>query len=147
MKRELSLDGSWRFAAYEVGLGERQGAHRDHYDTSGWLDASIPGSTCSHLLAAGLQWMPGKEWWYRTEFLLLPDFPSENALLVFHRLSSATVWLNGTRLPPGSASFEVSSLLQPGPNTIAIRFASGSNDVSIGSVRIRAAEKVVGCRF
>jgi len=143
LKRKICLDGSWRFAAYEVGLGERQGAHQAHYDTSGWLDAPIPGSTHSHLLEAGLQWMSGKEWWYRTEFLLLPGFPLENALLVFDRLSPAAVWLNGIKLPSDdSGSFEVGSLLKLGPNTIAIRLHC-EDEMFIGSGRIvaQAAQK------
>ena len=145
MKREISLDGSWRFAAYEVGLGERQGAHPARYDISGWLDAPIPGSTRSHLRNSGLQWMSGKEWWYRTEFVLLPGFPLENALLVFERLPSATVWLNGTKLAnDGSCSFEVGSLLRLGPNTIAIRFDAES-DGEFGGVKI-VGETELGVR-
>ena len=135
MEREISLDGSWRFAAYEVGLGERQGVHRAQYDTSGWLDATIPGSTRSHLRHSGLPWMSGKEWWYRTEFLLFPGFSLDNVLLVFDRLPSATVWVNGAKLRSDDSSYEVGSLLKLGPNTIAIRLDSQEN-VSIGSVRI-----------
>ena len=140
MKRKICLDGSWRFAAYEVGLGERQGTHQAHYDTSGWLDAPIPGSTHSHLLEAGLPWMSGKEWWYRTEFLLLPGFSLDNALLVFDRLSPAAVWLNGIKLPSDDSSFEIGSLLKLGPNTIAIRFDAQQDlaDIFIGSGRIVA---------
>lgn len=151
MKRDISLDGYWRLAAYEVGLGERQGAHRAHYDTSGWLDASVPGSIRSHLLEAGLvsETLTGKEWWYRTEFTLLPGFPLEHSLLVFDRLPSATVWVNGTKLPSDdSCSYDVRSLLKLGPNTIAIRFDAdpGFDGLFLGSAHI-VARKVssVGC--
>lgn len=145
MKQEVSIDGPWRFAAYEKGLGERQGAHQIRYDTKGWLDAQTPGEVYSDLLRAGLiadarsgaDWVESKEWWYRAEFTLSFQFPRENAHLSLDNLdSTATIWLNGHRLDTTSHHPEIGDLLHPGPNTIAVRIHSTNSSSKHKAIRI-----------
>lgn len=155
MRQEIQLDGLWRFAAFEEGLGERQGAHQSAYDASGWLDACVPGDVHADLRRAGLipdphchheaddcRWVEQKEWWYRTEFTVPPEFPRENARLVFDGLDThATVWLNGTELGRAADersphSVEVGPLLTVGPNAVAARFDPNAASGIRRSVRL-----------
>lgn len=146
MEGELSL-GSWRFAAYEIGLGERQGAHQADYDVGGWLDARSPGEIIPDLIRAGLlpdpensRWVEEKEWWYRTEFTLPFRDPRKPIFLLFDAPNmKATIWLNGQVVNNLRDLPDVTNLLKPGPNIITIRLTSVSR--SRNSVCLRLTTK------
>jgi beta-mannosidase len=154
---EILLDGSWRFIAFPKKVGEQQGVYDPYYSTKGWLDAFVPGNVYSHLVNTGLipnkpdsdsndeslSWITDREWWYRTDFLLPVGFPRQNTTLIFQHLSSEVIiWLNGERIYRTTEAFspiqiDVGTLINEGPNTLAVCFTSLSPQSGIlGSVKI-----------
>lgn len=93
------IDGGWELA--EAGSAE-------------WLDAVVPGTVLTSLVAAGMYPDPyqglnnlvipedlcRKDWWYRTELPLTADLLSKPQLeLLFNGINyRAEIWFNGVRL-------------------------------------------------
>jgi beta-mannosidase len=131
----------WDFAP---GEGVAAGAFAERFDSSGWIDVSVPGAVHRALMAAGriedpfydrneeeCAWVEEREWWYRLSFDGPPEplRPEERLLLVFHGLDTfATVWLNGDELGRcrnmfREAVFDVSARMRAGePNMLALCF-------------------------
>jgi beta-mannosidase len=129
---------------FAPGEGVAAGAPAELFETSGWIDASVPGDVHRALMAAGriedpfydrneekCAWMEEREWWYRLSFdgLAEPPGPDERLLLIFHGLDTfATIWLNGEELGRHrnmfrEAVFDVGGRVRPGePNTLALCF-------------------------
>ncbi len=138
--RQLSLFNNWQYKQRDPALALTD----DFATTEGWFAASVPGTIHQDLLAAeqipdpffGLnetqvQWVGERDWLYRCEFVLPPDFKIEEtiALCSAGLDTFATVWLNGAQVLVSDNMFishrvPVSSLLQPGPNSIQILFES-----------------------
>jgi beta-mannosidase len=116
----------------------------DFSSSEGWFAASVPGTIHQDLLATeqipdpflGLnetqvQWVGERDWLYRCEFVLPPDFKNEEAIaLCSAGLDTfATVWLNGEQVLVSDNMFvshrvPVSTLLRPGRNSLQILFES-----------------------
>lgn len=76
-------------------------------------------------------------WWYRTEFLLPAEFNSETRWLHFLGINyRANIWLNGTLVanehdvagPLRAFEFNVSKLLHPGENALAVEIFAPQKD-------------------
>ncbi|MFN8493676.1 MAG: glycoside hydrolase family 2 protein [Caldilineaceae bacterium] len=124
----------------------------DFANMEGWLPATVPGTVHQDLLAAGrmpdpfiglneneVQWIGERDWLYRCQFTLPPDFAStETVALCFDGLDTfATVWLNGQQILVSDNMFipqrvDVGGLLQAGENDLQILFESA---VRIGKAR------------
>jgi beta-mannosidase len=129
---------------FAPGEGVAAGAFAERFDTSDWIDVSVPGDVHRALVAAGriedpfydrneerCAWVEGREWWYRLSFdgPLEPLRPDERLLLAFHGLDTiATVWLNGEVLGRHrnmfrEVLFDVGGRVRAGePNTLALCF-------------------------
>ncbi len=124
-RRELPLDGKWRFRTDPDRAGESQGWFRADGGGSGWTTVRVP-----HTWNATEQWADYMGvGWYAREF----DAPPESAgrvvradfQAIYH---SAVVWVNGARVASrrgfGYTPLEcdITSALRPGrTNTLVVR--------------------------
>jgi beta-mannosidase len=132
-----------RLEAFAPGEGVRAGAFRKRFDDEAWISISVPGDVHQALLDAGriedpfydrneegCAWIEDREWWYRMSFdgPQRPLGADERLRLVFHGLDTfATIYLNGEELGRHlnmfrEAAFDVSDLIHPGENALALRF-------------------------
>jgi beta-mannosidase len=138
--KTLDLGGAWKFRGIE-----RSGAPGSrHREVLRWLDASVPGTVHTDLMACGLipdpfyrmqendvQWVDGIGWEYRKEFTIPRGFLREQAVdLVAGGLDTyATVRCNG-RIVGSTADmfvehrFPVKRFLCEGKNVLTILFSS-----------------------
>jgi hypothetical protein len=112
------------------------------YDSSNWLDATVPGTVLTTLVDQGVYPEPTyglnnlaipeslnrQDYWYRNEFPVPTDFAGRTFTLTFNGINyTADVWFNGTRLGEirGAfmrGTFDVSTLIRPGqPNALVVR--------------------------
>jgi hypothetical protein len=99
-----SVFDSAKLKDFALGEGVAAGASAELFDTSGWIDASVPGDVHRALMAAGriedpfydrneekCAWMEEREWWYRLSFEgpQEPPGPDERLLLIFHGLDTS----------------------------------------------------------
>ena len=139
MKR-VDLGRKWKFKAQNT-----TGAHADlHMDVRKWMDASVPGTVHTDLMAAsripdpfvrrnelGVQWIEEERWCYRREFEVEADvFAAEAVHLVAEGLDTyARITLNG-RLVGQTANmfvehrFDVRRFLKKGANLLEVLFDS-----------------------
>jgi beta-mannosidase len=116
----------------------------DFSSSEGWFAASVPGTIHQDLLATAqipdpflglnetqVQWVGERDWLYRCEFVLPPDFKNEEtiALCSAGLDTFATVWLNGQQVLVSDNMFvshrvPVPALLRPGLNSLQILFES-----------------------
>ena len=105
MKR-IDLNGVWRFKA----AAPKTNLPTEHADVLEWMEATVPGTVHTDLMAAGripdpfvrmneldVQWIGSQRWLYRREFEVEPDLFMEDAVcLVAEGLDTyALVKLNG----------------------------------------------------
>jgi beta-mannosidase len=104
----------WKLRDFAPGEGAAHNVYAEQFDTSDWIDISVPGDIHQALIAAGriedpfydrnedaCAWMEQREWWYRAslENQEAPLGQGERLLLVFEGLDTfVTIWLNGERL-------------------------------------------------
>jgi beta-galactosidase len=148
--RFLSLNGEWSFK-WAKNPGERPaGFQNPGFDIAGWDKIAVPGNwelqgfdiphyvNIEYVFPANQPFLPddynpiGS---YRRDFTVPESWNSQEVILHLGAVNSAYyVWVNGKRagysedakLP---AEFDITALLQPGRNTIAIevyRFSDGS---------------------
>lgn len=141
MKNIVSLNGEWHLAGFDEGCGNLVDPAAQSAAGAITAAATVPGEVHVDLLRAGLiadpfyaadadlaQWVEEKEWWYWRRFELDDDFARTRTFLEFDGLDTfATVFFNGQEV--GRAEnmfvahrFEVTELLQPGENSVAVRF-------------------------
>ena len=135
---------SGKLGDFAPGEGVAVGAFAERFDSSDWINVSVPGDVHRALMAAGriedpfydrnvqrCAWLEEREWWYRLSFDGAPDplQPDERLLLVFHGLDTfATIWLNGEvigrhRNMFREAVFDVSGRVRAGePNSLILCF-------------------------
>jgi beta-mannosidase len=128
---------------FAPGEGIRAGAFEERFDEEGWIPIPVPGDVHRALLDAGrledpfydrnenaCAWIEDREWWYRMSFDD-PEEPldtDERLRLFFHGLDTfATIYLNGEELGKHhnmfrEATFDVSDLVRPGRNILALLF-------------------------
>jgi beta-mannosidase len=128
---------------FAPGAGIEAGAQRAAFDDREWIDVAIPGDVHRALIAAGriadpfydhnealCAWMEEREWWYRIRFdhASGPAGLDERLRLILYGLDTfVTIWLNGHELGRHAnmftpAEFDLTALVAPGPNTLAILF-------------------------
>ena len=138
--KKLDLGGAWKFRGL-AGSGAQDTRHRKAFR---WLDASVPGTVHTDLMACGLipdpfyrmqendvQWVDGVGWEYRKEFTVPRAFLEERAVdLVAGGLDTyATIRCNG-RIVGSTADmfvehrFPVRRFLREGKNVLTILFDS-----------------------
>ncbi len=114
------------------------------YKTTGWMDATVPGTVLTTMVDRGLYPDPDyglnnlaipeslnkQDYWYRMQFVAPRFAAGQHEVLTFNGINyAAEVWLNGHKL--GSirgafirGNFDVSGVLLPGkPNALAVRIS------------------------
>lgn len=135
----IRLDGEWKLQYGSWGDGQGRGWHIDEADDADWLPAQVPGDVRLDLMSAGLiaeplygenaplsQWIEDREWWYRKEWVLPPEFARDRIELTFHGMEhTAKVWVNGQLAGEHANSFrpctlDVTAYVREGRNVIAV---------------------------
>ncbi len=139
----INLNGTWQLKDFEPAEGAAARAFSPEYVARDWLPAQVPGEVHSSLLAAGLipepyystnveqvQWVEGREWWYRRTFEVdwaRPD-TQDRDLLTFDGLDTyAAIYLNGAEIGRHRnmfrpAVFDVTGkIIYGGENALAVR--------------------------
>jgi beta-mannosidase len=113
------LDGEWRVAFPDPGQANDDACAAPHFPDAHWEKARLP-----HLVYGTAE---RSTLWYRHHFQLDPWPPREHTLLRFGGAFYKTdVWLNGIALGAHQGyfqpfGFDVSGLLRPGENVVAVR--------------------------
>lgn len=137
---QLELAGGWRMQGFEPGAAPDD-CSRLSFDDRFWMAAEVPGDVHSTLIKRGIipspyyghndqssRWIEDKEWWYRTSFEYSPQSLEARTELNFKGLDTlAAVYVNGLEVGRTdnmlmSHTFDVTDLIQPGRNTVAVRF-------------------------
>lgn len=148
--RFLSLNGEWAFKGAKNPAERPAGFQNPGFDIAGWDKITVPGNwelqgyDIPHYINIEYIFTPNQPFIprdynpvgsYRREFSVPADWNGKQVLLQLGGVSAAFyVWVNGelagysedSRLP---AEFDVTKLVRPGANTIAIevyRFSDGS---------------------
>jgi len=113
----LNLNGLWDYAILD----------RDQSQVEKWQgQILVPFAVESALSGVQKALLPDQRLWYRRTFSLPVDWAARRVLLHFGAVDfEAEIWLNGRRLGSHSGgylpfTFEVTTALQPGENTIVV---------------------------
>ncbi|MFT3786246.1 MAG: glycoside hydrolase family 2 TIM barrel-domain containing protein [Tepidisphaeraceae bacterium] len=139
--RLLSLSGTWKFAYSLTAEEAPQGFETPAFDVSKWDDIDVPGMW--QLQGYGKPWYTNVQYpipvdppfvpthnptgCYRREFEVPADWSGQRVLLRFEGVDSVfIVFINGVEAGLGKGSrlaseFEITKLLKPGKNVIAVK--------------------------
>jgi beta-mannosidase len=145
MAFETQAITAWRLKDFDLGGGEAANAFSAAIDAGDWIDIPAPGDVYLALHAAGrlpdpigdrteddCAWVRDREWWQRADFDAPSLAPGQRLMLTFEGLDTfATVWLNGRVVGRSDNMFralelDITALLGPGRNTLAVRFTPPS---------------------
>ena len=139
---EWALSGGWRMIEAPKTADAGSAISRPGYQTTGWLDATVPGTVLTTLVDRGVYPDPDyglnnlaipetlnkQAYWYRTEFHPPASLKGRRFSITLHGINyAAAVWLNGKPLGDVRGAFmrgefDVSGLVVPGrPNALAVR--------------------------
>ena len=142
----LNLNGTWQVLPEGLDRIGEAGLAKVRQETTGWMDAQVPGEIHLDLVKAGkmpeptigtnmpqCRWPETNSWWYRTTFDAGPDPKQyESQSLVFDGLDLfAQVFVNGKLAGEAANAFvpaviDVKPFLKPGRNELVVRLTEGS---------------------
>ena len=135
------LDTGWRLADSDDVPATGARVSLPDYDTSGWLDAVVPGTVLTALVEAGQYAEPlygenirdipdlaalGKHYWYRVTFAVAAGRGDRRTWLHFDGINyKADLWLNGQFIDHMEGAFrrgifDVTDTVNVGSNTLAV---------------------------
>jgi beta-mannosidase len=137
----LLSGGDWQLASFDPGRGAAQKAFADGYPSHEAIASMVPGEVhwdleragriepiCYGLNSQKIDWVAGKEWWYRKTFRVPSPWQGKIVRLEFDGVDYlADVWLNGRHLGRHEGQFtpfefDVSAALQrDGENILAVQ--------------------------
>ncbi|MDP4238463.1 MAG: hypothetical protein Q8904_03205 [Bacteroidota bacterium] len=110
---EYLLSSGWEMTDADQVIGSGQSIFSSEFNTSGWFNATVPGTVLTTLVDQGLYPDPyfglnnmsipdslcRKDWWYRLSVKLPADFSQKSVWLLFNGINyKADIWLNGKLL-------------------------------------------------
>lgn len=147
--KKISLDGRWKLTYFQEGKFKIENPAQFSDIKTKTMTALVPGNVELDLVRAGeipdpffadnvfkLRPYEFYEWWYERSFEI-PPFDSRlypHRYLVFHGIDCfSEIWLNGHKLGETDNMFvehrfEITSLLRPGRNKLAVRIKSPINE-------------------
>lgn len=138
---DISLNGSdWKLKHYNIGEARGKQPFNPGFDTSWWIDATVPGVVQKDLQRAGripdpyvdlnaqqIEWVPDRDWVYAKTFTVPATVKGRKVRLHFEGIDySADVYLNGTHLGRSEnmfipADFDVTDVLNyEGENRVVV---------------------------
>lgn len=156
-KRLDLAGGNWKIQRASLVGGMASEISSVGYDDAGWLVATVPGTALVSYLNVGAVPDPNysdneiqisdsffnSDFWYRDEFTLPADFEGRNLVLNFDGINwKAEIYVNGTAVGriEGAfirAKFDVTDLLHPGVNSVAVKIIKNAFP---GSIREKTAQ-------
>ncbi len=139
---QWALAGGWLLAEAPRVTADGAEVSRPEFSSSGWLNAIVPGTVLTTMVAQGIYPDPDyglynlyipeslnkQDYWYRTEFNPPASLKNRRLTLTFEGINyAAEVWLNGRRLGEIKGAFirgtfDVTGMVAPGkPNALAVR--------------------------
>lgn len=145
---EWIIRDGWELAQGSKVIAANEGLFKPEFNTSGWYNATVPGTVLTTLVNQGVYPDPyyglnnlsipdslcRMDWWYRTTFKLPAGIVDKNVWLLFNGINySADIWLNGKKL--GSiwgafirGEFDVTKLInRKGDNILAVHILPPPN--------------------
>ncbi len=136
-----TIQGGWKLAAAPEVKAPPQDLSKAGYAAKGWLAATVPGTVLTTMIDRGLYPDPDyglnnmaipeslahQDYWYRVEFKTPAAARAQRLTLTFEGVNyAAEVWLNGKKLGGFTGAFlrgvfDVTSLVTPGQNALAVR--------------------------
>jgi len=163
----LSLSGSdWRLVPFDPGQGVVHKAFADGYPAEKAMPAMVPGEVhgdletegtiepiCYGLYSQKVDWVAGKEWWYRKTFRTPLEWQGKIVRLQFEGVDYLTdVWLNGRHLGRHEGQFtpfefDVSTALRyDGDNVLAVQIHPAPESVRNVVAKSKNIMSVQNCR-
>jgi beta-mannosidase len=149
-----NINSGWKFR--QIPDGQKTASLISESKPDGvWLDASVPGTVHTDLLARGkigdpyfrtnekgLQWIDKTDWEYKTSFNVSRETASnKNIILRFEGLDTyATVFLNGVRILSANNMFrtweaDIKKIVRVGANELVVKFKS---PITVGLEKLKA---------
>ncbi|MDP4226595.1 MAG: glycoside hydrolase family 2 TIM barrel-domain containing protein, partial [Bacteroidota bacterium] len=145
---EWIIKNGWELAEGSKVIAANEGLFKPEFNTSGWYNATVPGTVLTTLVNQGVYPDPyyglnnlsipdslcRMDWWYRTTFKLPAGNADKNVWLLINGINySADIWLNGKEL--GSirgafirGEFDATKLInRKGDNILAIHILPPPN--------------------
>jgi len=138
----ISLSGAdWQIVPFVPGRGAAEKAFSEGYHSTEAIPAMVPGEVhwdlerackiepiCYGLNSQKIDWVAGKEWWYRKQFRVLSPWQGKIVRLQFDGVDYLTdVWLNGQHLGRHEGQFTpfefdvTAKLRQDGDNVLVVQ--------------------------
>lgn len=126
-RQQLLFNADWHFHK-----GDLPDAEKSAFNDAGWRTVNLPHDWSiegpfSQEWASGTAYLPGGIGWYRKTFSYAPEWKGKQVFIYFDGVyKNSEVWINGHLLgkrPNGFIPFqyELTSYLQPGKNTLAVK--------------------------
>jgi beta-mannosidase len=136
--RTIPIASGWRLAAESKTSGDGAGISSPNCDTSSWIDAIVPGTVLTSMVAAGIYPDPlygennrnipeslnKSAYWYRTAFDVPKDYKNKTIWLNFSGINyMAEVWVNGRHAGSIKGAFargifDVTTFVSPGKRSV-----------------------------
>ena len=151
--------GGWRVERDSLVSAGGKALSQPGFADDDWVVATVPGTVLASYWNAGAVPDPNHgdnqlmisdsffyaDFWYRTEFEATTPVPGRHVLLNFDGVNwKAEVWLNGARLGRVEGAFtrgrfDVTKLLRPGPNALAVRIEKNATPGSAKQKTLEAS--------
>lgn len=132
--------GNWKLCRASAVTAGGETISTEHFDTSGWIPATVPGTVLTSYMNVGAVPNPNyadnllmisesyfhENFWYRNEFEIPQAYAGKNVCLNFDGINwKAEIYLNGKKLDAISGAFvrgkfPIGHLIKKGKNTLAV---------------------------
>lgn len=147
-ENEYLLSSGWEMAEADQVIKDDQSIFSPELNTSGWYNATVPGTVLTTLVDQGVYPDPyfglnnlsipdslcRKDWWYRLQLKLPENIAGKTIRLLFNGINyKADIWLNGKLLGRIAGAFQrgefdaTSSINLQGKNILAVHIFPPNN--------------------
>ena len=142
-ENEWTIVGDWKLVEAPKVTADGSEISKSGFNAKNWYAATVPGTVLTTLVDRGVYPDPDyglnnldipeslnkQDYWYRAEFKATSAIRDKHLTLTFQGINyKAAVWLNGQSLGTITGAFirgvfDVTNVLKPGTNTLAVRIS------------------------